>query len=133
VRISNERPDLRAIPIPEAARRAEAADARLAATAPADEAVVPLRLPDWVAGFGAFRRGGRIVVVCESGGPDGPGALVLDEPRGRYSVITIDERTGEALGMESAAGGPLVCTPPRGLGASIVFIERIAQAQGERR
>jgi len=88
------------------------------------------RLPQWVTRAGVVqapdtwwlyveRRRRRAAEAFD------PGQVVLDLPAGRYSVETLDVDACEWLGLESAAGGPLVAGLACPARAALLRIRRV--------
>lgn len=78
-----------------------------------DPAII-VRLPAWVTRVGVLQgpEGWWLYVERAAAGdaraPDAGGQILMDVPPGRYAVETFDPSAGEWVGLESAAGGPLV-------------------------
>ena len=72
-------------------------------------------LPAWVKRFGFLAGTGQYCLWCEprrAPGDTFPSQMVLDIPRGRYFIDTLDTAARTCVSRESAEGGPLVAGLP---------------------
>ncbi|MCL4812324.1 MAG: hypothetical protein KJ061_07565 [Vicinamibacteraceae bacterium] len=88
------------------------------------------RLPDWVGSAGLVE-GEGVLWLWAGAAPRATSDIassqaVLDAPRGRYRLDTIDPQTGDIVAREIATAPPLVIGLPRRAAAVLVRVERIA-------
>jgi len=94
------------------------------------EASTIRRLPRWATRVGLLQAEDTwwLYVERRRGGvskPFDPGQVVMDLAAGRYTVETLDVDASEWLGLESAAGGPLVAGLACPARAALLRIRRV--------